>query len=215
MKDPEFDKYRQMARGLLADMFPPAEAQAAIERGDNPSFTIADGYEASHTRNWQKSEVAFISQIAQFALGVVGMNKYPYRRAFRGSVIEEVTSDPSAPVSIWYRSFIENQMCPAMQDCAEILRECGVMLQWPTTAELLEKFPFIGKASREMLLFMYHSYHEAWTPILKSWRADDFSQMQPHVMFPVGLMFIIEYNMSKSTAACAQPFASLRICFRR
>jgi hypothetical protein len=95
---------------------------------------------------------------------------------------------------------VEHQLHQALQEAADLFEENGVLFDWPAGEEFKERFPkHVG--SKEMMMFMFRSFTQAWTPIMLNWKQDNYSQVQPWIMFPIGLEWIIGYNLTKSTAA--------------
>ena len=47
---------------------------------------------------------------------------------------------------------------PTLQDMADLLDEHGVPFEWSTDSELEARYPKIGDASKEMLMFMLRSH---------------------------------------------------------
>ena len=50
-----------------------------------------------------------------------------------------------------------------------MLHESGSLLEWLSMEEMQVTFPYFNAiVTREMLMFLFRSYHQSWTPILKS-----------------------------------------------
>eukprot|EP01052_Picozoa_sp_SAG31_P022658 SAG31_NODE_1813_length_7211_cov_9.203600_5_plen_129_part_00 len=86
-------------------------------------------------------------------------------------------------------------------DAMTVFDEHGFLLEWPTAEEMQAKYRLLGTTTREMLMFMLRTYVQAWDPIVSGWEEGQHSQMQPHIMFPIGLYWILQYNLTKSSNA--------------
>ena len=64
-----------------------------------------------------------------------GFGQYPYAKAFRESLLQEMTDDQSSDLATRFRMFVEHQYLPALVETAELLQEHGTLLEWPTTEQ--------------------------------------------------------------------------------
>ena len=144
------------------------------------NFLFVDGFLARcRSRNYCRNLEGTYAYLG----GRSAMFDMPYNSLFLGSLIETMAAEPDAPLARRFRMIVQHQLMPAMVELVELLYERGTLLEWPSTEEMAVMFSWItAHTTREMLMFNVHSYHQAWTPILKSWTEDNFDEHQPHMM---------------------------------
>ena len=92
-------------------------------------------------------------------------------RLFRESLLESMAAEPDARLARRFRMFVEHQLIPALSELAELLHESGSLLEWPTTAEMVELFPYmLTSSSRELLMFQLQTHTQAWCALCEALR---------------------------------------------
>eukprot|EP01052_Picozoa_sp_SAG31_P022657 SAG31_NODE_1813_length_7211_cov_9.203600_4_plen_158_part_00 len=108
------------SKEALLNIFPLSPEEAAeLGRGKNPVLARSSGFEISHNRMWGERVDASYTITSQFASGIFSGASCPYRRLFSIEVMEDVASDPSSDVAVWYRAYIKHQLYPALQEVAK------------------------------------------------------------------------------------------------
>ena len=164
--DPALTKFKQFYRGISTMQDTSKMTSVMLENIENGKhFALVDGFVAGcHDRYYCWNSEGLHAQFGVLSLVQFGL---PYMRLFRGSLLESMTTEPHSPLSRRFRMFVEHRLMPAMAELAEILYESGTLLEWPSTEEMRQLFPYVpAENTREMMMFNYRSYFQSWCAVL-------------------------------------------------